>query len=270
MARAILLQGLNAGVIVAGNTVVAEPDPLKRTVFTDAGFAAVGTAAAAARLAEEMSDAAGVPAMWLLAVKPQSFAGLASELRESGVSPDHRTVISIMAGLTVAAVGRGLGCSSFSRIVRTMPNLGATVGKGVTAIAQPSGADSESLAAAENLMGCLGPCVERVPEGLVDAFTAVAGSGPAYVFYLAEAMIDAAKSLGFEAAVADRIVRGTIEGAASLMSQSRASPSELRAGVTSRGGTTQAATESMEANQVRESIVTAIEAGAKRAKELAG
>ncbi len=266
MARAILLRGAEAGIIAPSATCIAEPEAPKREAFAAMGFLTFENAAAAARAADGLGPSR---AMWLLAVKPQVFASVAGELASAQLDANERTTVSIMAGLTTERICAALACEP-STVVRTMPNLGATVGRGVTAIAEDSGANPESVSAAGRLMRSLGSLVEPMPEAMIDAFTAVAGSGPAYVFYLAEAMTEAAQRLGFEGPAADRIVRGTIEGAAELLTQSARTPEELRASVTSRGGTTAAALESLERDGVREAVARAIGAAAARSRELAG
>jgi len=271
MGRAIVGRCIDFQVFDRATTFVAEPDPAKFSHFHDYGIVPLPTAIEAIIAADAAADGAadGRLAVWLLAVKPQAFAGLAAELRSSGVSAEGRTVLSIMAGVTARGVADALGCGTLG-VVRTMPNLGAVTGAGVTAIAHDSGASEGAMEVAERVVGCLGPCVERVPEALLDAFTAVSGSGPAYVFYLAEAMIASAIDLGFPADLADRVVRATIAGAGSMLSQSESSPRQLRASVTSKGGTTQAATESLDGAGVKEAMGRAIAAGAARAAELSG
>ncbi len=264
MGRAIVARCVDRGVIEAACTFVAETGLAKHAEFHDFGVRPFATATEAAAAAESLGRA-----VWLLAVKPQSFKGLATELRAGGFSPDGRIIISIMAGLTAQTVAEELGCASRGGVVRTMPNLGATTGQGVAAIADNTGAGEPALRAAERLMGCLGPCVERIDESLLNAFTAVAGSGPAYVFFLAEAMIASATDLGLPPSMADRVVRATISGAAALLADSESSPASLRSSVTSKGGTTQAAIEAMERDSVGSAIRRAIAAAAARAAELA-
>lgn len=121
---------------------------------------------------------------------------------------------------------------------------------------------------AERLFRGLGPVVIRTREDLMDAATAVAGSGPAYVFYLAEAMEEAATKLGFSPEDARRLVRQTIIGATAMMAESSDSPADLRAMVTSKGGTTAAACEVLDSSLVRQAIVKAVEAAQARGREL--
>jgi pyrroline-5-carboxylate reductase len=154
------------------------------------------------------------------------------------------------------------------RIVRAMPNLPASVRRGVSAVALGAGARAADVEVAHALLGGVGETIE-IPERQMDAFTAVAGSGPAYVFYLAEGMLHAAVRLGFDQEMAQRIVGATIEGAAAMLAASDHAPAELRARVTSKGGTTAAAMRILEDARTLETIVTAIRAARDRGAELA-
>src|SRR5690606_24070097 len=138
----------------------------------------------------------------------------------------------------------------------------------ISAIALGAGAREGDQAIARQLMGGVGETIE-IPERQMDAFTAVAGSGPAYLFYLAEGMLHAAVRLGFEQAVAMRIVMATLEGASAMLGASEVSPAELRARVTSKGGTTAAAMEVFDDARTLETIVAAIRAARDRGAELA-
>ncbi|MCH7873254.1 MAG: hypothetical protein IID33_16280 [Planctomycetes bacterium] len=167
------------------------------------------------------------------------------------------------------------------RVIRVMPNTPARIGQGMTAIAMGCGAQAGDDALAQAIFAAVGEVVS-IDETLMDAFTAVAGSGPAYVFYLAEAMSAAAVRLGFNQKQADLIVRQTIAGAGNLMVASvdeqtdptgqtgvPLSPAALRAAVTSKNGTTYAATTRLDELGVMEAIITAVRAARDRGRELA-
>src|SRR5690606_13250813 len=154
-------------------------------------------------------------------------------------------------------------------VVRAMPNLPARIRQGATAICLGDGAAPGDDDFALALFRGIGPLVLRIDESLMDAFTAVAGSGPAYLFYLAEAMTRAATELGFDAPAAREIVKATLAGSASLLAQSSESPADLRAAVTSKGGTTEAATTVLDNAGVMNAIVRAITAARDRGRELA-
>ena len=171
----------------------------------------------------------------VLAVKPQSFPELAQHIGELD-SPTF--VLSVMAGVPMARVRDALG--EQARCARCMPNIAARVGLATTTLAFSEACTKDDREFAMRVLSSVGTTLE-IPETLFDAATAVNGSGPAYLFLLAEAMMDAAMRMGFEAPTADRLVRQTLMGAATLLAKSSIGPAELRASVTSLGGTTSAA-----------------------------
>lgn len=257
MAEALVRGLLAAGVARAGDVSVTDIAPARLEHFR-ARYGVVGGSdnAAAARTADTL----------VLAVKPQQLAAACAEL--AGALARNPLVISIAAGIPTARIEQWLGGAA--RVVRAMPNTPALVGAGVTAIAPGRLATDDDLDRAERLLGAAGTVV-RVAESAMDAVTAVSGSGPAYVFYLAEAMREAAARLGLAPEVADALVRRTILGAGRLLeAESATPPEELRRRVTSKGGTTEAAVSVLEERRVREAFVAAITAAAARAKELSG
>ena len=201
----------------------------------------------------------------VVAVKPQMFETLAPGWRRLLDACGSRVVVSVMAGVRAETIGRAVGPAA--RVVRVMPNTPIGVGMGMSAVCAGPGATEKDLAAAEALFGASGRTM-RIDEPLMDAFTAVAGSGPAYAFYLAEAMIEAAERLGFDRAQALAIVRQTLAGAGAMLAGSSEPPETLRAAVTSKGGTTAAATDALDASGVREAVIRAIEAARDRGAEL--
>lgn len=174
-------------------------------------------------------------------------------------------MVSIMAGVTAATVSRGLGDAG--RVVRVMPNTPIGLGLGMSAVCAGPRAGEEDVARAERLFGASGKTM-RIDEGLMDAFTALAGSGPAYVFHLAEAMVEAAEQLGFDRERALTIVRQTVAGAGALLDASPETPRALRAAVTSKGGTTAAAVGVLDDAGVSDAVVRAIHAARHRGAEL--
>lgn len=201
----------------------------------------------------------------VLAVKPQVMGTVLDELR--GAVPREALVISIAAGVRTEAVERQLG--EGVRVVRVMPNTPALVRSGAAALCGGRWATDKDLETAEQMLGAVG-VVARVNEAMMDAVTAVSGSGPAYVFYLMEAMLGAAKDLGLEDGVARELIYATVEGAARLIRETKVDAAELRRRVTSRGGTTAAAVEVLESKGVFTAWVEAIRAAARRSKELSG
>jgi pyrroline-5-carboxylate reductase len=197
----------------------------------------------------------------MLAVKPQVFDVVAPALH---ARVDHRVVMSIMAGVGTERIGRALGDV---RVIRLMPNTPARVGKGITAICLGAGARPGDDALARSIFEAVG-VVEPIDESLMNAFTAIAGSGPAYVFYLAEAMTRAGVAIGFDESTAARIVRATIAGAGALLDASDEDPGALRAAVTSKGGTTAAAIGMLDERDVMDAVVEAGRAARDRGREL--
>ncbi len=272
MGSAIIRGGLAAGVLRAAAVCVVDPDAGKRAAMTAHGCVAAGAISHVPQVAELTSDT-----LVLWAVKPQMFADAAAAYRVvvAGLAAGGQPAAgaSIMAGVPASRVSELTGTAC---IIRTMPNLPAQIGRGVTAICTPSqaGVAGSPAAAATRrvttLLEAVGSVIE-LPEPMLDAFTALAGSGPAYMFYLAEAMVAAALEQGLTAEQADLAVRQTLLGAAQLMSQrADASPTQLRAEVTSKGGTTAAATAVMDAAGFTELIKRAIAAGTERSRELRG
>jgi pyrroline-5-carboxylate reductase len=206
------------------------------------------------------------PGQLLLAVKPQALAPVAAQFRPL-LKGERRVVISILAGTPTGKVRELLGDSV--AVVRAMPNTPAQVRKGTTAIAAGSGTKDGDTDLAVALFTGLGRVVE-IDELLMDAFTAVGGSGPAYIFYLAEAMTKAAVEIGFDRDTAGWIVRWTIAGAAALLDATDQPPELLRAAVTSKGGTTAAAATILDDAKVLDTFVKAITAARDRGRELAG
>lgn len=251
MGSAIVRGAIAAGAIEAATTLVIEPDDARRVEAETLGC----------RVATDLRAASDAERL-LLAVKPQTFAAIAPQLaarRESCL------VLSIMAGLSLARLGAGIG--ERHRFLRAMPNTPARLGKGVTALAPGQRCSSEDLAFAERLFSSVGR-ITRVDESLFDAVTAVSGSGPAYVLLLAEAWEAAAMELGLAPEVARTLVRTTIEGAAAMLCEPGADPGVLRAAVTSRGGTTEAAISVFERHELRRTVREALQAAVRRGAEL--
>jgi pyrroline-5-carboxylate reductase len=213
------------------------------------------------RVSEDNADAASDAEAVLLAVKPPDAAGALDGLR------GDVGVISIVAGLRIASLEDALGHGA--AVVRAMPNTPARVGKGVTALAPGNGATAAIRKIATEVFAAVGPVV-WVKEDYLDAVTAVSGSGPAYVFLVAEAMVDGGVALGLPRDVAETLAYSTIEGAGKMLVDTGDHPAALRAQVTSPGGTTAAALIVMEAMAVRAAFIEAIRAAHRRSRELGG
>jgi pyrroline-5-carboxylate reductase len=209
--------------------------------------------------------AAGFGDTVLLVVKPQDVAGLLAEIGD-GLGPGT-LVISLAAGITTAFLEQHLPPGV--PVVRVMPNTPALVDEGMSALSPGAHCDDEHLDRARALLSATGRVVD-VPEKYQDAVTAVSGSGPAYVFYVAEAMIEAGVLLGLPRTTSTELVSQTLFGAAAMLRETGTHPSILREQVTSPGGTTAAALRVLDDQRVRAAFVTAMEAARDRSRELSG
>ena len=196
----------------------------------------------------------------IIAVKPQDFPALALTIKEF-ISPD-KLILSIMAGRTIKSIASALGTN---KIVRSMPNLPSQIGMGMTVFTASPALDKKDLFIIQNLINTTGKSVYVEDENLVDAATAISGSGPAYVFYFMSAMIQSAKNMGFNQSEAELLVNQTFMGAVHLHSQSQLTCEDWISKVASKGGTTEAAFEVMKNEKVREEIEAALDAACKRA-----
>lgn len=253
MAEAIVRGLLRSGLLSAGQIVVAEPLAERRQVLSRSlGIACV----------ESNAVPAACPKL-LLAVKPQVMTSVLE-----GIAPvvtDNTVVISIAAGLRTSVLDAGL--AGRGRIVRVMPNTPMLVGQGISALSAGPRASAEDVAWAQKLFETAGQAV-LVSEEMLDAVTAVSGSGPAYFFYLIEAMIAAGSAEGLPEDVAAQLAIHTCGGAARLLVETGESPADLRRKVTSPGGTTEAAIASLDAADVRAALTRAVRAAADRSREL--
>lgn len=198
----------------------------------------------------------------VVAVKPRDVGGALAALRP--VVTARQVVLSLAAGVTTAAVESALPGVP---VVRAMPNTASLVGEGVAGIAPGLHADPDHVGLAESVLAAVGR-VEVVDESLLDAVTAVSGSGPAYVFLLAEALTEAAVREGLPRDVAEHLVHYTVRGAGHLLTETGIGPPALRAQVTSPGGTTAAALHVLEEAGFRAIVEDAVAAAAARSRQL--
>ncbi len=225
---------------------------------------------ARARLAQQFGIAAqaeagpalGRAALVVWAVKPQTFHDAAAPV--APLVPDALH-LSVAAGIRSDSIAGWLGSE---RIVRAMPNTPALVGQGMTGLFARTAATAEDRTLVEQVLAPTGATLWLDAEAQLDAVTALSGSGPAYVFYFIEAMVEAGIAMGLGAERAHRLAVATFGGAATLAARSDEAPAVLRQRVTSKGGTTYAALTSMEADEVKERFVRAMEAARVRAGEL--
>lgn len=206
------------------------------------------------------------PAVVLIAVKPQMMADALPAIGGFGADT---LFVSIAAGTPIRAFEATLGASA--RIVRTMPNTPAAIGRGITALIGNDEATDADLALAEDLMGAVGQTLRLEDEAQMDAVTALSGSGPAYVFHLVEAMAAAGISEGLPPEMAMQLARATVAGAGALVGASDDDAAQLRVNVTSPGGTTAAALGVLmnDEDGFPPLLTRAIKAAANRSRELA-
>lgn len=199
----------------------------------------------------------------IVAVKPQDFSAISEGLKGS-LTPNN-VVLSIMAGIPIKYIEEKL---AHKNIVRAMPNSPAQLGMGMTAFSSAKDMPVDQLRKAENLLSSTGRTVFLEDESLLDAVTALSGSGPAYFFYIVKHMIDAGIKMGIEPSVASLLVKQTMIGSFELVNNATQNLDELIAAVKSKGGTTEAALHTFEQGKLGEVLVQGILAAEKRAKEL--
>jgi pyrroline-5-carboxylate reductase len=205
----------------------------------------------------------GAADILVLAVKPQVVGSVLTHIGPR--TDDTKLVISIVAGLTVAAMAAGLGAGT--RIIRTVPNTPVFVGEGMVALASDGPARDEDFAVAEALFAPVARIVS-IEEKLMDAALGVSGSGPAYGFVMIEALSDGGVKMGLPRHIALELAAQTLLGAAKMCLESGRHPGQLKDMVTSPGGTTIAALHKMEAGGVRSALMDAVEAATRRSEEL--
>jgi pyrroline-5-carboxylate reductase len=196
------------------------------------------------------------------AVKPQTFKDAAAQVRTCAAAALH---LSVAAGIRSDSIAKWLGTQ---RIVRSMPNTPALVGKGMTALFARPGVSVEDRVWVERVIATTGESLWVGREDALDAVTAISGSGPAYVFYFLEAMTETGVEMGLTREQAHRLAVATFVGASELARASEDPPAVLRERVTSKGGTTYAAITSMERDDVKALFVKALHAARQRAKEM--
>ena len=256
----VMGEALVSGLLRAGWTsddiVVADRREARRAEMTQAhGIRATAGNAEAAAEADTV----------ILVVKPQDVGAVLPEI--APVLRPHTLLVSLCAGVTTAKLEGHLPAGA--AVVRVMPNTPALVSEGMAAVSAGSSASAEDVEHAMELMSSLGKAI-TVPEAYQDAVTAISGSGPAYLFFVVEAMIDAGVLLGLPRDISSILVNQTVYGSAKLLVESGQHPTVLREQVTSPGGTTAAALRQLEDHKVKAAFLTAIEAARDRSRELAG
>ncbi len=199
----------------------------------------------------------------ILSVKPQDFHSVAPEL--ATVLKPEQVILSIMAGIPMAKIQDLL---NHKLVVRAMPNTPAMLGMGITGFTAAEGISFAKLLKVENLINATGRSVYLEDEAMIDAVTALSGSGPAYFYYVVKHMIEAGKRMGFEESMATLLVKQTMLGSYHLINNAEKSLDDLIKAVASKGGTTEAALKTFEEMFVPDGIIEGILAAERRAKEL--
>ncbi|MDT7833828.1 pyrroline-5-carboxylate reductase [Aquabacterium sp. OR-4] len=252
MASALIGGLVNSGRAPA-SILVVDPGEAQRARL-QAGFGVRTLAAADATLASA--------ALVVWAVKPQLFKDAAAPCAAQVQGALH---LSVMAGIRSDAIARATGAR---RIVRSMPNTPALIGRGIAGLYATPGVTAAERAQVEQVLAPTGQVLWVAREADLDAVTALSGSGPAYVFYFVEAMVAAAQAMGLTPEQGQQLALATFDGATALAAASDEPPALLRERVTSKGGTTYAALESMRGDAVAEAIARAVQAAQRRAAEL--
>lgn len=250
-----MIKGMAAqGVIQPGHIVASDPVAARREQMkTQFGVSTSETNVSAVQDADVV----------VLSVKPQVLPKVMAELK--GKIPDTALVLSIVAGVPIASMQAGL---AHDRIVRTMPNTPAQIGKGVTVWVATSAVTALQRQQTHAILNALGEQVMVEEEHYLDMATGLSGSGPGYIFLIIESMIDAGVQIGFSRADSLKIVLQTIEGSVALVRSTGLHPAELKNRVTSPAGTTAAGLFELEQSGVRAAIIRAVEAATRRSEEL--
>lgn len=255
MAEALVRGVLSSGAIPKNKIIASDVSADRRTFFEQT----LGIKTTA-----DNDQVVAFADLLVLCVKPQTVEAVLGQI--SGLFRSERHVLaSICAGVPTARLEKTLPTGA--HVIRVMPNTPMLVGLGASCLCPGKFSSEEDLAAVETLFASASVTL-RVSENLMDAVTGLSGSGPAYLFYLVEAMVDAGIAEGFTREQALVLASRTVLGAAKMLEETRLPPEELRKRVTSPNGTTQAAIEKMDAEGVKEKITVAIRRAAERSREL--
>ncbi|WP_374928557.1 pyrroline-5-carboxylate reductase [Kytococcus sedentarius] len=254
--------GVMGRTVAAGLVRAGHPGERITLVGRDAGRAAAA-AEAVGVVSGTLSEAVPTADVVVLAVKPQDMDAALAQVREHLTT--GTVVMSLAAGIPLAFLKARL--PSDTPVVRAMPNTPAQVGQGMAAISPDENCDDDQVAVARGVLESTGSVV-TVAEGQQDAVTAISGSGPAYLFFVVESMIEAGVLLGLPRSTATELVVQTLFGAATMVRETGEHPTVLREMVSSPGGTTVAALRQLEDHKVRAAFLSAMEAAARRSKDL--
>lgn len=255
MGEALLSRLINQQIYLPSEVLVSEPQAKRRSYIMEK-YGVEVTA--------NNSEVAGAAEVLFLAVKPQVFDMVASELVENQINVPEQLVISILAGVPLSKLEWAFPGQP---VIRSMPNTPATVGAGITAIAPGKQVEQHHLEQAKHIFQSVGEVVE-VPENMLDAVTGLSGSGPGYVAVMIEALTDGGVAAGLPRAIASKLALETVFGTAQLLKESSMHPAELKDKVTSPGGTTITGIAELERAGFRSALIEAVKAAYRRSKEL--
>jgi len=247
---------LRQSILLDDRIIATDPAASRRELFAKRFGIAVG---------EDNRQAVRNSYIVLLAVKPQSFREVLADFVD--LIREHHLIVSIMAGVSTATIEDAIPHLQ-ARVVRVMPNLAMHVGAGMAGLCRGKYAQEVDLLRAQRIFEAGGRTIVLEDEALMDAVTAVSGTGPAYFYYFTEAIVAAGEAAGLSRRQALLLASQACLGAARMMLESRESPATLRQKVTSAGGTTQAAMDSMKGHEVFEHIKEAVVAACNRSREL--
>jgi pyrroline-5-carboxylate reductase len=245
---------LEGKLVEKNNLLLIEKDDMRRNELRKKNIGIVET--------PECTDISNADLI-LISVKPQDFTELSTHLK--GRFKENAVVISIMAGVTIDSIQKSL---SHQFVVRAMPNAPALYGKGMTVFCTSKNMSASKQQAAHSFLELTGVTLATENEEILDAVTALSGSGPAYFFYLSKNMVDSAVELGMDPEMAETLVKQTLIGAGEMITHSPKTFEELIKTVASKGGTTEAAINHFNENTMNRTIVEGIERATKRSVEL--
>jgi pyrroline-5-carboxylate reductase len=256
MGKALTVGAIDAGAVAASEVMAYDLYPAAlEGLVSERGVTPAGSVAEVAAAVDVL----------LLCTKPYDVAGALQEIAGSGSSKESLLVISVAAGTTVEKLEREV--ADGARVIRSMPNTPALIGKGAAAFTRGSGATGEDSRTASSLLGSVGLVVET-KESLMDAVTGLSGSGPAYVYVFIEALADGGVQNGLPRDQARALAAQTVLGAAAMVQSTGEHPAVLKDMVTSPGGTTIAGLEALEARSFRAACIEAVNTATRRAGEM--
>jgi len=254
MATALIRGIIEAGLTRPENIIISDIDKEKLGVRSSE-FGVIG--------AKDNREAVKETDVIILAVKPKDMEGLLNEIKDSLDS--KKLVISIAAGISTSYIEKML--KKKVSVIRVMPNTSVAVKEGASAFSIGKYISQEQEEIVKSIFGAVGKAV-KVEENLMDAVTALSGSGPAYIFYIIASLVEAAVSLGLDKKTATALATQTVLGSAKLLQEMGEEPITLKEKVTSKGGTTEAALLVLDEGKLKETLSKALKAAAKRSKEL--